>query len=140
MKKIILISSLLLLTACSNSDSTEDNTVEESNDSTIVQESKSVSLGEVIEENFSMTQSDLEGSYKYKDKIKETEVSFEENGTLRVKDGSGDLRYYVNEEYGRVVIDSLVHRVNKMENGYELISIDGTGKRTNNDIQLIINE
>lgn len=140
MKKIFLVSSLLLLTACSNSDSTEDNTVEENNDSTVVQESNSVSLGDIIEENYSMTQNDLEGSYQYKDKNKETEVSFEENGTLRVKDGSGDLRYYVNEDYGRVVIDSIIYRTNKMEDGYELISIDETGKRTNNDIRLFINE
>lgn len=137
MKKILLMSSLLLLVACSaeGDNNKEEKSANSSEESTQLEKDNEENTT-VVEKNFFMTQSDIEGKYKYTDDEKSTEVTFEDGGTLRVRDGSGNLRYYINESYGRLVIGSVIYRTDKLENGYKLISLDKEGKRTNEDILL----
>jgi|SRR5699024_9368730 len=129
MKKLLILSSLLFVVGCSNGE-------EEAEGENVNSESEEV---ETTEENKNtdelLTQAALEGTYDYTDKEKTTVVSFEEGGTMRMKDGD-DKRYHVNEEYGRVVINSEYFRVEKTNSGYQFMSIDKDGKRTHNDFEL----
>lgn len=125
MKKILVLSALtLLLVGCSD---TEEQ----------VKESETTKVDESISDSENgIKESEFLGEYAYESDDQTSKVVFEENGTLRFLDNSGNKRYSLRESSSRIVIDGEYYLIREIETGYNLISIDENSERTNNDILL----
>lgn len=127
MKKLLFLSGLtMFLVGCSDSNTQED--IEDSGTANI-EETTVESKNGIKEEEFI-------GEYTYTSDKHSSNVKFEENGTLRFLDNSGNKRYSLREESSRIVIEDEIYLIKENENGYNLLSINENSERTNNDILL----
>lgn len=127
MRKFLVLSGLtLFLIGCSDSNTQED-----------IEDSETVNLDEnTVESDNGIKEQEFLGEYAYTSDEQASNVKFEENGTLRFLDNSGNKRYSLREDSSRIVIDEEIYLIKENKNGYNLLSINENSERTNNDILL----
>lgn len=150
-KKILsfMFSTLLLLTACSNEETNDEDSTANSQEegSTEIEnesiESKEAEDVEVLNQSSYVTldEETLGQNYIFVSDDRRSNVIFD-NGIIRFSDGEGNLRYRLVNEGDRIVISGEVTEVylfSESEDGYDLINIDDNGRVTNSIIKLIKN-
>lgn len=116
----------MFLVGCSDSNTQED-----------IADSGTANIEETtVESKNGIKEEEFIGEYTYTSDKYSSNVKFEENGTLRFLDNSGNKRYSLREESSRIVIEDEVYLIKENENGYNLLSINENSERTNNDILL----
>lgn len=148
-KLLLMLGTSLMLVACSNDSSSEEEVSE--NESTGSEEVASENPEENLEsteaedaevENesnyVSMDDETLNNSYLFVSDDRRSNVTFD-NGIIRFSDGDGNLRYRLANGGDRLVIsgeEPQVYLFSETEEGYELVNVDDSGKVTGANITL----